>query len=144
MQKFDFTKILKLMTFRLCFWPLNVHQIWSLSGDHYITFDQNSTIKKESLNSLTSTLGAEMFGVGDFWLETRVILKISSHSWYPRTFDFFSWGWSTFFEKRLKMADSKNWVFQNRQFSKFLLINPTNSRTILWNFGKKFWELAIL
>ena len=25
------------------------------------------------------TLGAEMFGVGDFWLEIRVIIKILSH-----------------------------------------------------------------
>jgi hypothetical protein len=25
------------------------------------------------------TPGAEMFGVGDFWLETRVIIKISTH-----------------------------------------------------------------
>ena len=24
------------------------------------------------------TLGPEMFGVGDFWLETRVIIKIST------------------------------------------------------------------
>ena len=27
-----------------------------------------------------SLLGAEMFGVGDFGLETRVIIKISTHS----------------------------------------------------------------
>ena len=25
------------------------------------------------------TLGAEMFGLSDFWLETRVIIKISTH-----------------------------------------------------------------
>ena len=37
------------------------------------------------------TLGAEMFGVGDFCLETRVIIKISTHPWYPRNFDWFSW-----------------------------------------------------
>ena len=40
---------------------------------------------------------AEMFGGSDFWLETRVIIKISTHSWYPRTFDWFSWKWSKFF-----------------------------------------------
>ena len=31
-------------------------------------------------------LGAEMFGMGDFWLEIRVIIKISSHPWYPINF----------------------------------------------------------
>ena len=34
-----------------------------------------------------STLGAEMFGVGDFWLETRLIIKISTHPLYPRIVD---------------------------------------------------------
>ena len=48
----------------------------------------------------------------------KVIIKILSHSCYPRNFDWFSWGWS---KKNIsifpKMAYSKNWVFQNRQFS---------------------------
>ena len=30
---------------------------------------------------LLCTLAAEMFGVGDFWLETRIIIKISTHPW---------------------------------------------------------------
>ena len=43
--------------------------------------------------NISFTLGPKMFGGGggDFWLETRVIIKISTHSWYPRTFDRFSW-----------------------------------------------------
>ena len=43
------------------------------------------------------TLMAKMFRMGDFWLETRVIIKILTHAWYPRTFDWFSWGWSKIF-----------------------------------------------
>ena len=31
-------------------------------------------------NQRESTLGTEMFGVGDFWLEIRVIIKISKIS----------------------------------------------------------------
>ena len=71
--------------------------------------------------TLTLTLGAEMFGVGDFWLEIRVIINILSHLWYPRTFDWFSWGWSkksVFFEKKRNGRLKKNWVFQNHKFSK--------------------------
>ena len=30
------------------------------------------------------TVGAEMFGVGDFWLKTRIIIKIMTHPRYPR------------------------------------------------------------
>ena len=32
-----------------------------------------------------------MIGGSDFCLETRVIIKISTHPWYPRNFDQFSW-----------------------------------------------------
>ena len=49
---------------------------------------------------LQPTLPAEMFGRSDFWLKTRVIIKILTHSWYPRKFDQFSWGWKLFFEKK--------------------------------------------
>ena len=31
------------------------------------------------------TLGVEMFGLGDFWLETKVIIKILTHSFYHYT-----------------------------------------------------------
>ena len=40
--------------------------------------------------TFSDTLGTEMFGVGDFWLKTRIIITILSHPWYPRTFDRFS------------------------------------------------------
>jgi hypothetical protein len=30
-----------------------------------------------------------MFGVGDFWLETQVIIKILTRLCYPRNFDYF-------------------------------------------------------
>ena len=43
-------------------------------------------------------------------LETRVIIKISTHPCYPRNFHWFSWGWSRkrkkIEKKRFKMADS--------------------------------------
>ena len=52
-----------------------------------------------------------MFGVDNFWLETRVIIKILTHPCYPRNFDWFSLGWSkknkNFEKKKIKMADSK-------------------------------------
>ena len=65
---------------------------------------------------LVCTLGAEMFGVGVFCLEIRVIIKISSHPWYPRTFDWFSLGSSQkkyFWKKNSKMADLKKTEFFN-------------------------------
>ena len=34
-----------------------------------------------SVSNLLSTLAAEMFGGSDFRLETRVIIKISTHPW---------------------------------------------------------------
>ena len=40
-----------------------------------------------SCKDVIVTLGVEMFGLNDFWLETRVIIKISTHPCYPRTFD---------------------------------------------------------
>ena len=72
------------------------------------------------------TLAAEMFGVGDFWLETRVIIKILSHPWYRRTFDWFSWGWSKtfFFEKKV----------QNGQLKKTEFFKIANSQNFLWKF----------
>ena len=36
------------------------------------------------------TLPAEMFGGSDFWLETRVIIKMSTHPCQPINFDLFS------------------------------------------------------
>ena len=54
------------------------------------------------------TLGAEMFEGSDFWLETRVIIKSLTHSWYPRTFGWFSWKWS---KTKFKMVDSKSATF---------------------------------
>ena len=51
--------------------------------------------------------GAEMFGGSDFWLETRVIIKI-----------FMKWSKKIFFEqKKSKWRTQNNWVFQNCQFS---------------------------
>ena len=54
-----------------------------------------------------------MFGWSDFWLETRVIIKISTHPWYPRNFDQFSSGWSKniFFEKKIQNGRLKKTEF---------------------------------
>ena len=43
-----------------------------------------------------------------FGLETRVIIKISTHPCYSRHFDWFSWERS---KKNLKWTTQKNWVF---------------------------------
>ena len=40
------------------------------------------------------TLGVEMFELGDFWLQTRVIIKILTHPWHPSSFGWILWGWS--------------------------------------------------
>ena len=62
-----------------------------------------------------STLQAEMFGRTDFWLETRVIIKILKNPCYPMNFDWFSLGWSKkkffFWKTKLKLPDSKKVCF---------------------------------
>ena len=79
-----------------------------------IMFKQYGFFSSKINKNMIHTLGAEMFGMGDFWLETRIIIKILSHPWYPRTFDWFSCGW----RKKNPKKNLKNWVFQNCQFSK--------------------------
>ena len=71
-----------------------------------------------------------MFGVGDFWLETRVIIKISTHPWYPRIFDQISWGWRQkiiFFETKNLNRPTQNHNSQNC-FEKMSWISPWVSR----------------
>ena len=38
-----------------------------------------------------NTLAAEMFGVVDFWLKTRIIVTISSHPWNPSIYNIICW-----------------------------------------------------
>merc|ERR1712051_898216 len=56
-------------------------------------------------------------------LETRVIIKISTHPCYPRTFDYFSWDKAKkkiFFKKKIpKWPTQKNLILPNGQFSIF-------------------------
>ena len=70
--------------------------------------------------------------VWGFWLETRVIIKISSHPWYPRTFDWFSWGWS----KNGRLKKSEFFEITNSQyvFVKILRVGPWLCR-IDWRQG---------
>ena len=68
-----------------------------------------------------------------------------------RTFDRVSLGWSkkNFFEKKMKMVDSKNWDYQNWQFSIFfyekgylsnLLVRWLLPRFfVFWDNDFKFW-----
>ena len=72
----------------------NIFNIASCSVANIITLCEMEFFKFLYLIWEWSTLVAEMFRVGDFWLKTRIIIKISSHPWYPRTFDWFSWGWT--------------------------------------------------
>ena len=53
------------------------------------------------------TLGEKMFGVGDFWLETTIIIKIESHPFYPINFetDFYGDEAKKREKKKIKMAD---------------------------------------
>ena len=73
------------------------------------------------------TLAAEMFGVGDFWLEIRVCnYQILFHPWYPRTFEGFFIKMKQKNKKIRKVQNGrleKNLVFQNRQFSKIFCQN---------------------
>ena len=94
-------------------------------------------------DSVLATLPAEMFEGSDFWLETRVIIKISTHSWYPRNFDQLSWVWreeNKIEEKKSKMADSKKTEFfkivdSQDFFAKISWIGPRVSR-IDWCKGQ--------
>ena len=72
-----------------------------------------------------ATLSAEMFGGSDFWLETRVIIKISkkNDTSYKTQGFFIKKKKKKFEKKKFKMADSKNLVFQNHQFSIFFSEN---------------------
>ena len=63
---------------------------------------------------------AEMFGVGDFWLEIMVIIKLLSHPWYPRTFDGFSKKWSKKIKKKVQNGQLKKTEF-------FKIANSQNS-----------------
>ena len=48
-----------------------------------------SVLKSQGFNLECTTLWPKMFGVGDFWLETGVIIRIESHPFYPINFDNF-------------------------------------------------------
>ena len=84
------------------------------------------------------TLAAEMFGVGDFWLEIRVIIKILSHPWYPRTIGRFSNKWSKkFWKKKIQNGQLKKTVLfkiANSQifFAKIIEIGPWISSIDWW------------
>ena len=82
----------------------------------YITTNYIDIEFVSNSHNLITTLVAEMFGGSDFWLETRVNIKISTHSWYPRTFEWFSWKWSKkiFFLKNKK----QNGRLKKRSFFK--------------------------
>ena len=65
----------------------------------------------------SSRLAAEMF----WGSETRVIIKISTHSWYLRTFDWFSWKWS---------KKKSIWLTQKTEFFKIDVALP------IWPWGR--------
>ena len=91
------------------------------------------------------TLGPKMFGVGDFWLKTRVIIKISTHPCYPRNFDWFSWERSKkkiFLKEVSKMDNSKE-----LKFSKPPILNIFHKIIKDWSLGEKdqlMWRALIL
>ena len=55
---------------------------WPYIGNHFIFWKNIYIIRTAILNYFVS-LPAEMFGGSDFWLETRVIIKILTHPCYP-------------------------------------------------------------
>ena len=62
----------------------------------------------------------------DFWLETKVIIiKISTQSWYPRTFDLFSWK-NIFFSWKKNIQNCR---LKRLSFSKSQILN-----IFLWKF----------
>ena len=54
------------------------------------------------------TLTQRMFGLGCFWLETTIIIKIESHPFYP-IICWFHWGWS---KKKSKWPTQKTEIFK--------------------------------
>ena len=63
-----------------------------------------------------------------FGLETRVIIKIEYHSFYPKHFDWFSSRWS---KRNPRWLTQKTWVFQIHQFSIFFHQNFRD-----WSLGE--------
>jgi hypothetical protein len=66
--------------------------------------------KTEQIDKMTTTLGPKMFGVGGFWLEIRVIIKISTQLATQEPLTNFHGDEAIFFFK-FKMADSKKHSF---------------------------------
>ena len=72
------------------YWELVVLKNFS-SWPFWILFYEKLFLKiRQNFNDYPATLGTEMFGVGDFWLETRVIIKILKIPCLPINKDVFS------------------------------------------------------
>ena len=77
-----------------------------------------------SQQTLPYTLGAEIFGLSNLWLETRVIIKILTNPCKTIICDGFSWelrNYYFFFEKKIKMADLKKALFPTLPILKIFL-----------------------
>ena len=47
---------------------------------------------QQEIRVTPNTLPPKMFEVGNFWLETTILIKIESHPFYPIIFAWFQWG----------------------------------------------------
>ena len=95
---------------------------WNLTGNR--TSWHFSILRLSTFNPKRAIAGWNVWGI-DFWLEAKVINKISSHSWYARNYDLFSWEWS-----------KKD---QNGRLKKPMFFKIANSQHLLW----KFWGLVL-
>ena len=77
----------------------------------------------------------ECFGVGCFWHETMIIIKIESHLFYSIICVWFPWRWrkKMFFWKKNQNGRLKNWFFHNRQFSILFCQNFRDWSLGLWD-----------
>ena len=97
------------------------HILW-LWKSRILLYRQNIC---QILRPRDNTLPAEMFEGSDFWMETMVIIKISTYAWYLRSF------WLIFMEikqkknffwkTKFKMADSKKVRFSKSPILKMFL-----------------------
>ena len=96
----------------LLWYYLNIEFIWWF---HEFSVTMNLRIFQETdfVYLFLCTHGPRMFGVCGFWLETTIIINSLTHPCYllKKLWLIFMGMNQFFFEKKSKIADSKNWLF---------------------------------
>ena len=113
------------------------------------TLNTNKRFRAKSILNTDYTVCCISLGRCCFGLE---IIKISTHPFYSRNFDWFSWGWSKqtkIFENKIhstymvvRLSDVRSKTGKKCLFShQFILLTQWPIPEI---FAKKYWEVAVL